>query len=481
MAAAGNIVTFDAVGYTKAEIFHYVQTMKTGLIQSLIDVFAQAFRSLQVDLPATELEDLAITVHKAMSVEGRHYHTPEHVLLLADAANPIQSLAALFHDLVYYQVDRGFSAEVWELIRPYLLTDPRQETESILLEKTSPDDLCYRVALDIFGLSPGQKLFSAPGFNEFISALVMGKKLRHLLPPKVLLQAMVYIEATIPFRGNDAVGHGPFELLEQRLRRASQIYAIPLTEAEIEAAISGAVLFANKDVENFSEKDPAQFLDNTWKLLPETNLSLRPGKIYSIRDYRLALEKTDAHFSQMIPEQVFHTYKGVPSEEEYREKVGYTRHNVETARQYLGVKLLTIAILEALAESTGGDAPLSLFIGDASLNGESAPCLADFLPQAAPHPGIDRTSAVYDLLQSARSNPTELADLTNSPLALFVYHRLGPVKAAEYLVHARALFAGALPPEQFLRLLDPALLAVIAQACAKMVPTRSVKLRRYVL
>jgi len=61
--------------------------------------------------------------------------------------------------------------------------------------------------------------------------------------------------------------------------------------AEIEDTIVGAVVFANRDVDSFAEKDASVFLDGTWKLLPETNVALRSGRIYSIKDYRLALQK----------------------------------------------------------------------------------------------------------------------------------------------------------------------------------------------
>ena len=454
--------------------------MMTGIILSLIAVLEQALRNLRLDIPAAVLEDLAVTVHRAMSVEGRHYHTPEHVLSLSSAENPIQTLAALFHDIVYYQVDRGFSSEVLEIIWPYIGFDTSVDAELSPAEMTRADDCCYRMAMDIFGFTTGQKLYSTPGFNEFLSALVMTEKLRNLVPTKTLLQVIVYIEATIPFRGKDEAGCTPFERLEQRLRKVSRDYGAGLSEAEIEETVRGAVIFANKDVENFAEKAPAYFLDNTWKLMPETNLALRSGEIYSIRDYRLALQKTDAHFSQVIPENVFHTYKGMPPADQYWDLVRYTRHNIHTARIYLGIKLLTIAILEALAECSGGDAPLSLFMGDVHQEGEGARSLGDFLPQPLTHPEIDPGSVVYDLLETGRASHPEFTDLRNSPLSLFIYRSLGQARVVEALEHARAMFDGLLEPEQFLEQLDPELLSVIARACAVMVPTRSEKLNHFV-
>ena len=62
------------------------------------------------------------------------------------------------------------------------------------------------------------------------------------------------------------------------------------------------------------------------------------------------------------PATIFHRYRGVPSDDDYRNMLHAATHNVHIARQYLGVKLLTIGFMEALAEATGGDAPVSLFI-----------------------------------------------------------------------------------------------------------------------
>ena len=242
----------------------------------------------------------------------------------------------------------------------------------------------------------------------------------------------------------------------------------------------GAVLFANRDVDNFAEADPALFLVNTWKLLPETNFSLRSGVPYSIRDYRQALQKTDRFFSQVVPEQVFHRYRGAPPEEVYWDKVRATRHNLHIARQYLGIKLLSVGILEALAEISGGDAPLSLFMGDLPRPGESTHNLRDHLPPPVLHPEADPGSLIYDLLATGRGSPPEFTDLRNSPLSTFIYCTIGPTRAREYLEHATGMFEGNLEPEGFLQLLDPALLSAIARACACMLPTRSEMFKRYV-
>ena len=51
--------------------------------------------------------------------------------------------------------------------------------------------------------------------------------------------------------------------------------------------------------------------------------------------------------------------------------------------EYLRVKLVAQAILEALAELTGGDAPLTLFMGDLPHEGVAPPRLEDYCRRLA--------------------------------------------------------------------------------------------------
>jgi len=449
---------------------------KTGSIQQLVSVCEQAFVCLQIPVSSEELEELAITIHRSMSIEARHFHTPEHVLHLANAADPIQSLAALFHDIVYYQVDRGFSPEIYGCISPYIL---EVEGEIWLVEAQDQNDRLFRITMDLFGLSPGQKLSTHAGSNEFLSALVMAKRLEKLVPEKILLQAIVYIEATIPFRGKNTQDISPFETLAQRLGEISRAYQIPMKAAEIDDTICGAVAFANRDVDSFAEKDASVFLDGTWKLLPETNETLRSGRIYSIKEYRRALEKMGGFLGYLNPENVFHSYKGMPNEADFREMVKLAYQNIATAREYLSIKLLAIAVLEALADLTGGDAPLSLFTGDIQLNGDDTHRYDGFMPLPDTPKKPDQSSVIYKLLDSGRASETAF-DMRNSPLAFFMYSQLPQEQISLLLAIAKEMFAGNLEPRAFLQRLDASLVAAVARACSATVMTRQDKLLQIV-
>jgi hypothetical protein len=445
---------------------------KTGSIQELVAVCEQAFVCLQIPVTSQELEELAITIHRSMSMEARHFHTPEHVLHLANASDPIQSLASLFHDIVYYQVDQGFSPEIYGCISPYIL---EVEGEIWLVDTQGQSDRMFRITMDMFGFSPGQKLSTQAGSNEFLSALVMAKRLERLVHEKILLQTIAYIEATIPFRGKDVHSNSPYEVLADRLRKISQAYQIHMKAAEIDDTICGAVAFANRDVDSFAEKDASVFLDGTWKLMPETNAALRSGRVYSIKDYRRALEKMASFLGYLNPENIFHHYKGVPPKVEFREMVKQAYQNIATAREYLSIKLLALAVLEALADLTGGDAPLSLFTGDIQRNGDDAHRYENFLSMPDALKELDQSSVIYKLLESGRAGETNF-DMRNSPLALFLYSQLSQGQIYLLLAAAKEMFAGNLEPRPFLEKFDASLVAAVANACAATVMTRQEKL-----
>jgi hypothetical protein len=449
--------------------------MQFGTVQKLISIFNQSFHELGVSVSLEKLEDLSVTIHRAMTVQTRHFHTLEHVFTFVDPNNAIRSLAALYHDIVYLQVDLGFSPPIWELISPYI----RQENgEFHMAENILPDDRNVAMTLEVFDLRPGQKLSSVTALNEFLSALVMIKQLGGFVPEKDLLGMSVCIEATIPFRGSTADGKSPFEVMEARLARIIKRYGLDLPDEEVVETIKTAVIFANKDIENFAESDPGRFLDNTWKLLPETNAALRLPDVYSLATYRQALQKMDAFFRNLDVNTVFSQYRGVPSDDDYNQMVQLASNNLQIACQYLGIKILGITILEALAKATGGDAPLSLFMGDIPREGISIKRLEYYLPELDDAPWVDHGSVIYQLLESGRSSEASF-DMKNSPLSLFVYKTTPPEKIAYYLQRAQKFYKGTLSPAKFLQAIDPSIVQPIARASSIMVYTRRQALLQY--
>jgi hypothetical protein len=450
--------------------------METSTIKRLTDIYLDSFQNLGVSCSTKRARKLAVNIQLAMSAHGRNYHNLDHVFSFVDSNDPICTLAGMYHDVVYYQVDLGFTPEILAIIISYIY---ELEGEFYISKNIPVDDRLIWMALDVFNLKTGQKLTSLDALNEFLSALVMVKELGDLVDTVDLLRMVVCIEATIPFRAKGKNGLTPFEVMEKRLYRIAKNYcSTPLKPREVENAIKTAVVFANKDIGNFSEEDPARFLDNTWKLLPETNAALRDREVYSIRTYRLALQKMRAFMMFVRPEMVFSQYHGVPPDVDYREMVGRARANILIAREYLKIRLVAIAILEALAQVSGGDTPLSIFMGDLSDKTGNTPRIEDFLPIIPTPSWVDKSPVIRDLLEVGRASESSF-DTRNSPLSLFVYKSLSPKKMEAAFSHSLDFFSTKYKPDEYLELMDQKLVAAIAQASASMVLMRRDKLIKY--
>jgi hypothetical protein len=449
--------------------------MQVGTVQKLISVFNQSFHELGVSVSLEKLEDLSVTIHRAMTVQARHFHTLEHVFSFVDPNNAIRSLAALYHDIVYYQVDMGFAPRIWELISPYIR---QEQNDFYVVEEVDPDDRLFAMTLAIFDLHLGQKLSPVTALNEFLSALVMDKQLGGLVSEKDLFGMIVCIEATIPFRGFTPDGKSHFEVMEERLAEVSRRYGLNIPAEELVETIKTAVVFANKDIENFAESDSGRFLDNTWKLLPETNAALRLPDVYSIGTYRQALIKMEAFFENLKVETVFSQYRGFPSDEEFKQMTNLAANNIRVATDYLHIKILGVTILEALAKATGGDAPLSLFLGDIPREGVTIKRLEYFLPELDDPAWLEPQAIIYQLLESGRANDVSF-DMKNSPLSLFIYKSMTPEQITRFSKLSRDFYKGTLSPVDFLNELDPAIVQPIARACSIMVYTRRQALLKF--
>lgn len=240
--------------------------MYEGTLHRIIDTFSQAFEQLGVVVEVKTLEELAVLIHKAMTVQARNYHNLEHVLSLVNPDSPIQTLAALFHDIVYYQVDLGFLPEIMEVVAPFISKD---EQAFSLARGLPAEDRLFSLARETFDIPLGAVITPSHGLNEFLSALVMNKKLGEIVPERELVKMDFCVEATIPFRGPDAQGRDYFERQAGRLRQINGGWGFEMSEAEIRQTICLAVRMANKDVASFAEANPGDFLSKTCGCCPK--------------------------------------------------------------------------------------------------------------------------------------------------------------------------------------------------------------------
>ena len=434
--------------------------MQGGDIHKLIAIFYASLDRMEVMFDLAAIERFAVIVHKAMTIQTRHYHNLDHVFEFVEPSDPIRTLAALYHDLVYYQVDRGFLPEIRAMISKYVYEADGQISLKEAMNRP------FLIAMKIFGFEPGHELSTSNGLNEFLSAMVAYEHLNPFVSERDWLEIVVCIEATIPFRDGDH-----FYKLEERLQKVCDQYSIQISSDEIETSIKRAVVFANKDVESFSEKDVGKFLESTWRLLPEANMALRSRDLYTIREYRQALFNTETFLRSLNPDNIFHAYRGVPPDVEFEKTTHRARNNLVTAIQYLEIKLLTQAVLEALAELTGGDAPLALFMGDMPDNNDRTLRLEDLLPQWPDPHWVDTNAPAYHLLIKGREGENSF-DLNTSPLSLFIYKNLAPHRLGQLTKLAKEMFNGAISAQTFVNKFDRAIISGVASAIAAMVLTR---------
>jgi hypothetical protein len=461
--------------------------VKEGTIHKLIYLLHDGLSRLGAQVRPDKLEELAFMLYHSLMRRGREFHSFKHVFSFVESdSQPLFLLAALFHDQVYYQVDAGFTSEVQALIGAFIREEKAGEgsTGKVYLQDPLPEThdvgQALRLNLTIFGLEAGAELNPFGGLNEFLSSLVMTLSLGPFLGLEDLTKIAAYIEATIPFRAAVKEGDGPFDLLARRVKTVADVLGVGFSPEEITALIQDAVHFANTDVSNFALEDPREFLDNTWDLIPETNMNLRESGVYTIRDYRKALEKMHGFFSFLDPKAVFHQYQGLPSEADLAKMKRAAENNVTTAQGYLKVKIVTIAILEALAEATGGDAPIALFMGDIpSSENDNGGRLEHYLPTVSPKKDLDPQEPVYLLLSKGRKSQSSF-DIKKAPLSLFLYLKAEEAELDQYLSSAQQMFAGELSPQAYLESLDTALLNPIALATSTMVYTRQAALAAFV-
>lgn len=421
----------------------------------LAEMFREAMEGLGKTVDAAVLERWAVVIHSSMSGRGRSYHTVEHVFTVNRGNDPIGSLATLFHDTVYCEVDGGLP----RALEP-VLGDALQVDEHVELGAFDPSkDVLRALVARIFGFEPGQRVTFQTGLNELASALLAVRSLESHLDTRTLAEVVTCIEATIPFRPQEAE-----DLLAERLAEADREHGLGLGADGVERAVRRAVEVANRDVGNFAYEDPAAFLSHTWEILPETNPTLRMPA-YTLGEYRLAMSKMEGFLARLETGRVFRVFRGTPSGPELEAMQARVAKNLVRGTRYLRQKVLAARVLESLAQLTGGDAPVSLFMGDLPFEAESHR-LEDLLGEM-PTFGDDVDEAVFRLLSEGRKKESGF-DLRHSPLAAHLYAHLGDARSD------RALEAEDGWP--LLRVLPRDLVAGVTRATAEIALTRRAKL-----
>ncbi|MEO7108072.1 MAG: hypothetical protein ABIZ09_16980 [Rhodoferax sp.] len=436
--------------------------MAISTINRFISLFDSAFHALPAPVSMVDVERLAMLVHHAMASKTRAYHNSSHVFYMCEGMKPVQVLAALFHDVVYYQLDVGFPDRC-----AYLLDGvTRQEGDALVLQPIPSDDEPLALCAALFDLAADQPLPLYGGMNEFLSAVVAARLLQPFLKTVDLIAVLACIEATIAFRAPHAHGPSATDRLAQRVQRQYRPRAdetnTGAAQTYVDHVMTDAVALSNRDVGNFAEADPGLFLSTTWLLIEESNAPLKVAGVYTLQEYRYALTRMDSFLRSLNPAHVFQQYKGQPDLQTMDELCAAAARNITFSVDFLGAKITSIAIVEALALCTGTDGPISMFLGEIRSAYGRPERVEDYLPEIPVscdvNPDLLRLFDIGRTLESAN-------DLTASPITAFVYRSIGDKGTLMALAQARKMFNASLPPIAFLRSLNRDMVRAIVRAC----------------
>ena len=125
---------------------------KDGTIHWLMHAVADSLGSLNAKVEVQKLEEISVMLFRSLMRKERLFHSIRHVSELSEDGRAHFTLAALFHDQVYYQVDLGFTDEVLNILDPYIETKVSEASPlgEIYLRKDLPEDPISQLNLSIF-------------------------------------------------------------------------------------------------------------------------------------------------------------------------------------------------------------------------------------------------------------------------------------------------------------------------------------------
>jgi hypothetical protein len=430
-----------------------------------------AVTALGGDGASPRLEGMAELIIQSMTGPWRSFHTPEHIFEVGAGGTPVEVVAALFHDLVYAQVDSGIHVNLARYVAPYvregdkgLVIDPKDDAPTQDLE----------LVMTLFGFARGQVLSPFAGLNEFLSALLAVRVLEGVLSKPVCAQIAACIEATVPFRSPQPDGKSCSQVLLERLQLANQNHALGLDDATCLETVLMGVRVANRDIGNFASEHPSEFLNNTWNLIPETNHDLVSTNTYTVKGYRISLQKMEGFLGFLQPSAVFRQFADEPSNQEHQRRLDLTLRNLEVARLYLRLKLVAITLLESLSLSLGEEVSLSSIMGKLPGKMDFPIQFENYLPQISkPYKAQNlHEEIVMELLETGRSADS-VHDARHSPVASYLVKSIGIPASLQLLEHARGYFAGKLSGEALLAQASPEVVQGLRHAMVQVFERRA--------
>lgn len=134
--------------------------------QQCLDKLVWAMSQLDIAVERQELAKITELIVQTMTGPWRYFHTPEHIFEVGGSEDAIEVLAALFHDVVYVQVDQSVNFNLSYYIVPFI----RQVGERLIIRDSSqlPPDQSFEMVMRVFNFTPSQTLSPLEGQNEFL-------------------------------------------------------------------------------------------------------------------------------------------------------------------------------------------------------------------------------------------------------------------------------------------------------------------------
>ena len=191
----------------------------------------------------------------------------------------------------------------------------------------------------------------------------------------------------------------------------------------------------------FSSTESKVFVNGTWNLLLEQHRCLSFPNDLRISDCRKSLYAIDKFLGEINPKRIFRSYLNTPNQSDIKKKQDQAKINMAQSRYVLRAHLLKIALLESIAQQTGGDTALSLFLGDYCTNKEvffelKQLCQKKFgKKNNQDNQNHDCSLQTYEIL-SAQPVFTSPHYILSSPLAKSLFETLSPVEFNQALKKA---------------------------------------------
>lgn len=454
------------VEYCENKMLSSDETMSATFVPKIQALLKDSMNALSLSTPFTDVDELALAtmIFESMYTPGRVYHRIEHVFNITENCpqveqDPILTLSVLFHDVIYYSVDKDFQKSQLELLKGVLEFESSNDYELKVLEPLKltanvQEDPNLDMTVRLYGLEAGSELPKF-GTNEFLSAIIGVRVLSKWLNLAQLTQLAATIEGTIPFRPASSDGKTAMDRLYDRLVTV----APDQSEEWLTETIHLTATMANCDLGSFDSSNFDFFLDSSWSLIPE----FRPAILNedcSMKEYHeefLAMEGRTKFLHSSVP-NIFQVFRGVPSPEELTAKQDKARENLGLSNDYAQVRRLEWMVLLELA-TAAGENPDEI---------PGRPLLTLDLPETQPL-SEEYDDAVRKLLHSGRraSFPWDPA---RSSLGTFLYDKLGKEGVDAAVEVGKKKEGGS---NNVLNQLPKAVLEQVASSLATVLPNRS--------